>query len=419
MKKLKRVISLLIAAAMVTAIVSCKKEITAEDLMANISEADASGLYLDDGFSNYYCVAAFKMLESQYSSDGPNVVISPLATFFNLSMLSNGASGWTKTQLEKSLSNSFSTDVLNTYMHSITENNVNNETAKLYFENAMWFNADKNIEVNNDFLVAAKTFYDASAFRETFSATAAGNINNWASNKTDMYVENIVKDVPSDLSIFMQNITVMDADWESPISPENVLDGVFTTPDAVEQNVQMMSSYEAVYIGDDKNVDGFAKKYAGGNYAFIAMIPKYESKNALVTFINYLAQNRNFRNFIDDRKDYRIVDASIPKFSCEYSGGIKEMVKPLNVDAVFSPESASLNNIGTCDEKLYISDVNIYTGLNVTERGTSKGTGANVNNTAVATNAVPVSLNRPFVFAVVDTKRYLPIILGAVNSVKD
>ena len=95
------------------------------------------------------------------------------------------------------------------------------------------------------------------------------------------------------------------------------------------------------------------------------------------------------------------------------------MVKPLNVDAVFSPESASLNNIGTCDEKLYISDVNIYTGLNVTERGTSKGTGANVNNTAVATNVVHVSLNRPFVFAVVDTKRYLPIILGAVNSVKD
>ena len=32
---------------------------------------------------------------------------------------------------------------------------------------------------------------------------------------------------------------------------------------------------------------------------------------------------------------------------------------------------------------------------------------------------IPVSLNRPFVFAVVDTKRFLPVIVGAVNAVKD
>ena len=419
MKKFRRVISLLIVAAMLTAVVSCKKEITAEDLMANINEGDASGLSLDDGFSNNYCTAAFKMLNSMYSSDGPNVVFSPLAAFYNLSMLSNGSSGWTKTQLERMLSSTYSSDLLNTYMHSISENNKNTETAKLYFENAMWFNADKNVQPGEEFLTAAKTFYGASAYKESFGSATLSNINNWASNSTNMYVEQPVKNIPAELSMFMQNITVMDADWEAPISPENVLDGVFTTPDEQQQSVQMMSSYETIFIGDEKNVNGFAKKYAGGNYAFIALIPKYESKNALATFISYLSQSRNFRAFIDDRKEYRIVDASIPKFSCEYSGGIKDMVSVLGVDAVFSPESASLDKLGTFDEKLYVSDVNVYTGLNVTERGTSKGTGANVDNSAVGTNVIPVALNRPFVFAVVDTKRYLPIILGAVNSVKD
>ena len=415
MKKLKRVISLLIAAAMVTAIVSCKKEITAEDLMANISEADASGLYLDDGFSNYYCVAAFKMLESQYSSDGPNVVISPLATFFNLSMLSNGASGWTKTQLEKSLSNSFSTDVLNTYMHSITENNVNNETAKLYFENAMWFNADKNIEVNNDFLVAAKTFYDASAFRETFSATAAGNINNWASNKTNMNSELIVRDIPAEAPMCIVNTTCLDADWESPISPENVVDGKFISANSEEQNVRMMSSYEYLYLGGEE-YKGFIKKYSGGNYAFLALIPKLERQDALTNLIAYLSNGPAYRTVIKNRKGYT-VDASIPKFSCEYRGGLKEMLQQVDLGSSFNPSGANLTQLGTCDGNLYASDIYMSTGLNVTEKGTSRGTAATVRDNTVGTGVIPVALNRPFVFAIIETNRYLPIIVGVVNSV--
>ena len=56
--------------------------------------------------------------------------------------------------------------------------------------------------------------------------------------------------------------------------------------------------------------------------------------------------------------------------------------------------------------------------LTVTESGTKKGTGANVGNDQTALNAIPVNLDCPFVFAVVETKRYLPVMVGAINSVR-
>ena len=68
--------------------------------------------------------------------------------------------------------------------------------------------------------------------------------------------------------------------------------------------------------------------------------------------------------------------------------------------------------------KMYLGDLSVSTGITVTEKGTSRGTGANIGNTDIGTNVIPVSLDRPFIFAVIDAKRYIPLILGVVNSVE-
>ena len=107
------------------------------------------------------------------------------------------------------------------------------------------------------------------------------------------------------------------------------------------------------------------------------------------------------------------------KVSGEYKGGMKNTLEALGCVRPFNKESASFLNLGTADEKLYVEDINVYTRMSVTEKGTSKGTGASVSNSNSATSVVPVTLNRPFVFAVVDTKKYLPIVVGAVNHVKE
>lgn len=414
MKKLRRILAALTAVAVMTASVGCKKEITAEDLMANIAEGNASSKYLDDAFCDKYSVAAFTMLKNEYSVEGENVVLSPLAAYYNLAVLANGSSGRSQAEFEKMLGY-YSCEDLSALMHSFSDNMKNSENAKLYFENALWFNADKNVKPSEEFLSAAKTYFGVSAFKESFNSQAVNNINNWASNKTDMYSELIVREIPADAPMCIVNTTMLDADWEMPVSIENAFDGKFTTSAWEEEDARMMASYEHMYFENDE-YKGFIKPYAGGNYAFLAIVPKFQRKDAIVNLVNYLASRLSYHSLISKRKAYT-VDATIPKFSCEYRGGLKEMLQKVELGRSFDESGANLDLIGTCDGNLYASDIYMTTAINVTEKGTSKGSGATVRDSSVATHVYPVALNQPFVFAIVDTTRYLPIILGAVNSV--
>ncbi len=417
MKKIRRALALMIAAAMLASVVSCQKEVTAENLMENVTEGNASEVFLDDGFCQYYCAAAFNLLRSEYKANKSNVVVSPLAAYYNLALLTNGASGKNKSDLEKLIGKYYQCDTMNTYMHSFNKKLENSDNTKMYFGNALWFNADKNAAPSNEFLATAKTHYDMAAYKESFGKDAVNNINNWASNNTDMYAEYIIDSLPSDAPAYIVNTTVLEGQWESPVSPENVLDSTFTNASEQDENVQMMSSYEKLYLSNDM-VDGFIKPYSGGNYAFLALVPK---KNAVLTMdhvLDYFCNEKYYMNMIKDRKE-RTVDASIPKFSVQGKGGMKADFAELNLGRSFDPTEAQLDMLGTCDGNMYVDDIFVYTGITVTEKGTSKGTGASVRDSSVATNVIPVALNRPFIFAVVDANRYIPIILGICNSVTE
>ena len=418
MKKIRRMLALFVAVALAAGSIGCSKEVTAEDLMANVEATNASEVYIDEAVCDKYCVAAFKMLKSEYPQDNTNVVLSPLAVYYDLSLLSNGATGKTQTDLQSALGKLYPSDYLNSNMHSFNENLIDSDKSKLYFENALWFNSDKNIDPSKEFLTAAKTFYHIDAYRESFGQDAVKNINNWASNKTNLYSERVLKEIPSEAPLYLVNTTLLEADWESPISPSNVFDGKFKTNAGVEQDVQMMSSVETIYISNT-SMNGFIKYYSGGNYAFLALVPKEEGNDSLSGIIYSLTNDSNYRNLIKTRMDYLFVEASIPKFSCEYTGEMKNMMEKAGLGDLFDSKEADLEAVGTCSENLYIGNLSVSTGLSVTESGTKKGTGANVSNSDGGLNMIPVSLNRPFVFAVVDTKRFLPVIVGAVNAVKD
>ena len=415
MKKFRRVLALFTAVTMTVAAIGCSKEVTAEDLMTNVETTNAPEVYIGESVCDKYSVAAFKMLRKAYSQEDTNVVISPAAIYTNLFMLSNGATGKTKNDLQGVLGKLYDSDFLNSNMNSFKNNFKDTDNTKLYFNNAMWFNSDRNITPSSEFLAAAKSFYNADAYKESFSKDAVRNINNWASNKTDMYAERIIKEIPADVPMYLVNTTLLEADWENPIRPADIYDGKFKTVSGNEQDAQMMSCVETVYMGNE-SVIGFMKNYAGGNYAFVAFIP-HNDKLSLYELLDYMSREGAYREMIKNRKDYINVNAVIPKLSCRYNGEINEMLENAELGEIFSKEYDDFEDLGTCDENIYLGGFAVSTGLDITESGTKKGTGA---NTGIENNGVgeSVSLDRPFVFAVVETKRYMPVIMGAVNSVK-
>ncbi len=414
MKNLRRVLALLVAAAMIMAFAGCQREVTAENLMENVEAENASELELDDAFCKAYSRAAFRMLQNVYSSDGGNVVISPLSVFYHLGVLANGAESGTRTELEHMFDKEMTVTQINETLHSYVEQLTNNDTAKVYFENALWFNADKNAQPNSAFLQNVANYYGASVYKESFGPDAVTNINNWIYNQTDMDVEYILDELPEEAPLCMMSAAVLSADWASPYSYNNIQDGTFTNASGTEEKAQLMSAFENRYLQCDSAV-GFVKNYAGSNYAFVAFLPNRED---ITNFISLLAGGGQYEKFFKESQK-AVVDATVPKFSCEYKGSALDVVKTLEVGKAFHPDQAQLSGVGQCDGNMYAGDLCVRTVMSVTEKGTSKGTAATVANKDVPTSVYVVTLNRPFVYAVIDTRYHLPVLVGAVNTMNN
>ena len=70
MKKIHKIVAFLLTAVMMTAAVSCQKEVTAENLMENIGQGNASEVDLDDAFCKKYSSVAFNMLKNEAPRHG-------------------------------------------------------------------------------------------------------------------------------------------------------------------------------------------------------------------------------------------------------------------------------------------------------------------------------------------------------------
>lgn len=416
MKKIRRTVALLLSVAIITAFAGCEKEITAKDLMEDITPSNASEVYLDEDFRTAYSRTAFRMLENEYSADGGNVVLSPLSMLYNLALLGNGAYGETQTELEKIMGSSLSIQSLNTNMHSFAESLHDSDFAKLYFDNAIWFNADQNAQPTNDFLQVAADYYSVSAYKESFNADTVTNVNNWISNKTNMNVEYVIDKMPSDVPMYMFSAAMLEASWATPYSYDNIQDGVFVNASGVEEKAQMMTSFEYQYI-KDAAAHGIIKEYSGKDYAFVAVLP--DEGVSVEEYVKYLASGENYKKLMES--EYRVVvDATVPKFSCQYNDDITDLIKAFDLGTAFNADRADLRNLGTADGNLYVGGLQVRTAMSVTDKGTSKGTSSTVaNENANATSVRVLTLDRPFVFAVIDCQYKLPVILGAINSVAE
>ncbi len=412
MKKIRRAVAVLIASAMLmTAAVSCEKEVTAENLMEGISAQNASEVDLDDDFCQKYSTFAFRLLQKAYDEQ-ENVIISPLAITYNLALLGNGASGSNLDELKGMLGSTYNIDQLSVHMHSYKERLLDSDLTKLYFESAAWFNANQNVTPNAAFLQTNATYFGNAMYKESFNADAIGNVNNWISNQTQQNVEYIADELPADDPMYLLSTVMLDGNWSKPYSYQNVQEGTFNAASGEEQSAQMMSAYEQSYIHDDMS-SGFVKQFSGGNYAFVAILPG--EAVGVKNYIASVAVGDKYMKMMNGEMPY-FVDATVPKFTCEQRGGMAEYLSQMNLGTSFNPNTANLSQLGTADGKLYAGDLYVRSSFTVTEKGTSKGTAATVaDDNSIPTDMFVITLDRPFLFMVIDTNYKLPIMMGVIN----
>lgn len=386
-----------------------KKDITADKKAEALSkDIDLNG-YGAEAVTDF----GVRLLQNT-ASDGKNTLISPLSVVCALGMTQNGARKTTAKQMEQVLGMPCSE--LNAYLSAFVQALPASDKYKLSAANSIWIKDDGKLTVEPDFLQTNADWYGAGIYKDPFDSTTAGKINQWVKENTDDMIPEILSEIPDDAVMYLVNALAFEAEWETIYFDTQVNEDTFTAEDGTEQTVDFMHSEEYKYLKDDQ-ASGFLKYYADKKYAFAALLPHEGTDIG-----DYTASltGENIRSLLDNPEDTTVY-AALPKFASQYSTKLKPVLKTLGITDGFSPKLADFSGLGSyTDGNIYMNEVIHKTFIAVDERGTKAGAATMVEmmaETAIMETQT-VTLNRPFVYMLVDCGTNVPLFMGVLKNIE-
>lgn len=400
-------------------------DVAAADLMANVaarSSEDAGAALTDDQAAGFADFSLNLLRENRQAADeARNVLVSPLSVAGALGMAANGAQGNTLAQMEQVLG--MPVAQLNASMAGMLEQddadgNGSGEESPLSVANSIWMR--DGLEVKQEFLQANADSYRAGAFLAPFDGSTVRDINAWTSEHTRGMIPSIIDEIPDDAVMYLVNAIAFEGTWTDPYEASDVKEKTFTKEDGAKQDVSLMYSTENTFL-EGAGATGFVKRYEEGTYAFAALLPNEG------TTVDGLLANLDGAALQDILGSGRRaeVDAALPKFKLDYSAQLAETLQALGMADAFDLARADFSGIAdTTEQNLYIDQVAHKTFIDVDEKGTKAAAATAVG--AMTTTALPeqleqkvVHLDRPFVYAIVDTSTNTPVFIGTFEQVPE
>ena len=346
--------------------------------------------------------------------NGRNRLISPISVLNAIAMTANGAENETREQMEKTFG--ISIEYLNEYLSSYQKSFPQEDGNRFHMANSIWFTEDNRFTVEEEFLNINQTYYGADIFEKSFDQTTISEINQWVEDNTDGLIKEIINEIPKDAVMYLINALVFDGKWEEAYEESDIREGIFTTFDGIEQEIDLMFSSENMYLEDEK-ATGFIKYYEGRDYAFVALLPKEEI--ALTDYINTLTGEK-LKKILSNPMEVK-THVWLPKFEVEYQSELKNTLIGMGIKDVFDGDKADLSGIGTSTNgNLFVDRVIHKTYIEVSPVGTRAGAATAVeikDECAVIEQEEfkEVRLDRPFFYMIIDCDMNLPIFMGTLN----
>lgn len=412
-------ISLGLALIMAVNFAGCAGQVSAAELTAGITANKVSGKSTDDKFTKSqfeFYTKLFKACVKERKNE--SVFISPLSVQLALAMTGNGASGETKTQIEKLLGGTVPLEELNEYLYSYVNSLASDDEYKVKIANSLWLRDDENrLQAKKDFLQKCCNYYYAEVFKAPFDSQTVKDMNSWVSDKTDGMIKEIIDKISSESIMFLLNGVMFDAVWDEPYMDGVVSSGTFTSVSGEQRIVNMMPSGENIYL-EDENATGFMKDYKDGKYAFAALLP-----NENININDYVESlsGEKISAILGNAKN-EMVSVKIPKFTCEFDMSLKDVLSDMGMEQAFDEKAADFSKMTKSSEgNIFIGDVFHKTFITVDERGTKAGavTKVEVKDTAAPTQIRKVFLDRPFVYMIIDKTNNLPIFMGVLADISE
>ena len=408
---MKKLLSALFAVVFViAALTSCSNDTLGESLAQRVKPDDkASYNFNVTETSSPTSYESYRTAAMNFSINMLKILkqaaYSPMALYYQLSMLQNAASGDTRSSIKHLTGDSLSLDELNEcngYFFSRLEA-LGNKKTSAYIDINGSFLFNETAPVSQSFLLTNADFYNQDVFRLDFSSDDfTAKVNSYLSEKTNGDASyNKTPDKSPD--ILLLNSAFMRDSWLRGYKNGDIITDVFKGSDkAVKKNFLKSTEF---YI-EDKNCTGFIKDFKDTPAKFIALLPKKGNVGSFLEKFN----SDSYYALLDSMKVTKTCTAYIPEFAQ------KSTISFINNKKLsFLGEKGSYTPL-SYNAKLKVSDIAQSFNININRKGLGNVKAVSSKSEKIKAKK-EVKLNRPFIYLIVDNESRLPIFMGTADKI--
>ena len=357
-------------------------------------------------YSSIYNDMAKKLLgKYAKSQENKNVVLSPMSIIMLLGIAADAVSGRARDEITEIIGMDISFDELKSILSQMQSSFT--ESGSLMSSNAVCIKKSIEKSIAAGYADRLMEIFDGRLFS---ADDIVRDVNAWVAEKTKGMIKNAADESMNQALACLMNAIAFESDWKNPYRDDSISKEEFQNADGSKSTVQMLRSTEHSFI-EDSHFSGFLKPYKDQKYALMALLPRSKSKSFLLNAVDQIDFSK-----LAASAYFCEVHASMPEFKCDFGEDLSEFCKELGIRTLFSPE-ADFSPMSS--EWLKVDSIIHKAHIEVDRLGTKA---AAVTMAFVCAGCAPienckrVTLNRPFVYAIMNMESGLPVFAGVFNS---
>ncbi|HKC28901.1 MAG TPA: serpin family protein [Jatrophihabitans sp.] len=344
-----------------------------------------------------------------------NVSTSPASLYIALAMLENGARGRTQAQIASGLqADGLSPSDQNAGLAALTDelaSAASRDHVTLQSANSVW--QQRGFPIRKQFLETLAAYYRTGVWQVDFAGNPSGAshaINDWTSQQTHGKIRKLFDGLDRSTVLVLANAVYFHAAWATPFVGAETAPRTFTTASGQQVQAQFMSGGSGLQVASTDAYQAVQLPYRGGRFAALAIMPR---RGSLRDFVRS-ATPASVQSIASGLRPADGAAVLMPRFTTTSTLDLVPALKSLGMTDAF--RAADLSALSS--RRTRVSQVVQRVYLGVGEAGTTAAavTGIAIAQSAKRAASLTISLDRPFLFLVRDTKTGMVLFASEIQD---